>query len=133
MIYNSERRQMTYPEGALVLCQDPEGEDHQRYMRTVRTSEVLEEVQQERIVQHAKFGQPDWPDGLLSWSRAAHRARNRCQEAFALGRGTWRHILEEEFCEALCAESDENLRDELIQVAAVAVAWVESIDRRESE
>jgi len=44
---------------------------------------------------------------------------------------TWLPILEEEFgevCRALNAPED--LREELIQVAAAALAWVEAIDRR---
>jgi len=43
-------------------------------------------------------------------------------------------ILGEEFgeaCEAALMEVDTELRKELIQVAAVAVNWIESIDSRQ--
>lgn len=36
----------------------------------------------------------------------------------------------EEVYEALASETVEDLREELIQVAAVAVSWIEAIDRR---
>jgi hypothetical protein len=42
---------------------------------------------------------------------------------------TWAHILTEEFYEALAEADPEKLREELVQVAAVAVAWVECLDR----
>lgn len=45
------------------------------------------------------------------------------------GRLTWRHILAEEVMEAMGESNPASLRKELIQVAAVAVAMVESIDR----
>lgn len=43
---------------------------------------------------------------------------------------TWRHILAEEMFEALAESDPAKLRAELVQVAAVAVQWVEAIDRR---
>jgi len=46
------------------------------------------------------------------------------------GRVTWRAILEEEVAEAYAETDPEKLRAELVQVAAVAVKWVEAIDRR---
>jgi len=48
---------------------------------------------------------------------------------------TWSHILSEEHSEAVEAAVRGNtsaLREELIQVAAVAMAWVEDLDRRET-
>ena len=42
----------------------------------------------------------------------------------------WVGILMEEVGEAMQAQSASALRAELIQVAAVAVSWVEAIDRR---
>lgn len=43
----------------------------------------------------------------------------------------WSHILLEEVFEAMCETEPEPLRTELIQVAAVCVAWVEDLDRRQ--
>lgn len=62
------------------------------------------------------------------------RAKYLCGIAARAGRTTWAVILVEELAEAVAAAARGDragLRAELIQVAAVAVAWVESIDRRE--
>lgn len=74
---------------------------------------VLGEVADERARQDAKWGQQDHEVGI------------------------WLGILGEEFGEVAkeIAESQarpldvEHLREELVQTAAVAVAWVEAIDR----
>jgi hypothetical protein len=60
----------------------------------------------------------------------ADRLRLACQVAAELGVITWADIFEEEVAEALAEVDLERLREELLQVAAVAVAWVEAIDRR---
>lgn len=119
---------------------------------------VLSEVVAERIAQDAKWGQQDHPDadpvilarlntvGMYGtpWAVAvrlaqeyeiptAARAKVICQtEALGVG-ATWIGIAVEELAEALeaAATGDPNkLRGELLQVAAVAIAWVEAIDRR---
>lgn len=96
---------------------------------------VLEDVRAERYAQDVKWGEQNHPDGTGRpgdvW--VADAARAQCQAAFAAGRGTWRDVLTEEFEEAMAETDPEKLRTELIQVAAVAVAWVEAIDRRGSD
>jgi hypothetical protein len=95
--------------------------------------DVLDEIAAERRRQEAKWGEQNHPDGtrLTDVDRvAAEAARRECEQAFAAGTGTWRLILEEEIREAFAESSPEALRAELIQVAAVAVAWAEAIDRR---
>jgi hypothetical protein len=80
----------------------------------------------------AKFGsQTSVPDGTTdAFAPECRNARAACQDAFAHGFGTWQMILEEEFWEA-CTESDPaKLRAELLQVAAVALRWVDAIDSR---
>jgi NTP pyrophosphatase (non-canonical NTP hydrolase) len=75
---------------------------------------TLGDVSNERARQDAKWGEQNHDDG------------------------TWGLILGEEFgetCEAALAvafgNADPNrVREELVQVAAVAVAWIECIDRR---
>lgn len=100
------------------------------------------EVMDERSRQDAKWGIQNHPDlppfeeahaspnawfGLPS----ADDARDACEAAFKNGRGSYAHIFVEEVCEAIEAAPDPvKLREELIQCAAVAVAWVECIDRR---
>lgn len=93
---------------------------------------VAREVIQERVRQEAKWGEQNHPDGTGGplWEDHARSQRRMCDEAFSNGNGTWRHVLSEEFAEALAERDPAKLRAELIQVAAVAVAWVEAIDRR---
>jgi hypothetical protein len=95
------------------------------------TIEVLRQVNAERQAQEAKWGEQNHPDGTgsLSYAARALQAKYQCQQAAEEGRITYRHILEEEVWEAFAESDPTKLRDELIQVAAVAVAWVEKLDR----
>ena len=92
---------------------------------------VLHDVQRERDAQHAKWGEQNWPDGTGSdfQKGGAEWAKRRTDEAAVDGSLTYEHILTEEFFEALAESDKSKLRTELIQVAAVAVAWVEKLDR----
>lgn len=97
---------------------------------------MLEEVAAERAAQDAKWGQQNHPDGTgpLAYTPAtADDARRICDREHAAGRGTFAQILAEEFAEAIEEPTPPLLRIELIQVAAVAVAWVEAIDRRSAQ
>jgi hypothetical protein len=100
-------------------------------------NDVLAEVAEERARQDAKWGEQNHPDG----TGAAHTlrdvaeldqdfAKRRCDQAFQQGRGSWEHILYEEFCEAMAEDDPVRLRAELLQLAAVAVHWIEAIDAR---
>lgn len=92
---------------------------------------VLAEVLDERRRQDAKWGEQNHPDGTGGFPEEmdAHAAKMVCQNAAEGGYLDWLHILREEVAEAF-ASVGPDLRTELIQVAAVAVAWVEAIDRR---
>lgn len=108
---------------------------------------VLWEVNEERTDQDAKWGQQDHADGTggettvfgESFRDFTNVFRSWNDQEFDFDRDTgkwvphvttWAPVLLEEVFEA-CEETDpQKLRAELIQVAAVAVAWVESIDRR---
>jgi len=93
---------------------------------------VLVDVMEERRRQDARWGEQNHPDGTGGIGRreVARRHREACDEATCFGRVTWRDILQEEVSEAFAEDDPAKLRKELIQVAAVAVAWVEAIDRR---
>lgn len=104
---------------------------------------VLADVRMERERQHRKWGEQNHPDGtgdgfadawandcgLNSISFAASEAKRECEAAFRAGAGTYTHILMEEMFEALAESDKAKLRAELVQIAAVAVAWVEKLDR----
>lgn len=93
---------------------------------------VLEEIAAERARQDAKWGEQNHPDGTGGefWKTQARLDQEACDKAFAAGEGTWRKILAEETSEAFAEKDPIRLRKELVQVAAVAVSWVEAIDRR---
>ncbi|GAA4978114.1 hypothetical protein GCM10023205_52510 [Yinghuangia aomiensis] len=93
---------------------------------------VLGAVHCERREQDAKFAEQNHPDGTADADsiERAIRARETCEQAARLGTLTWADILQEEVAEALAEDDPAALRAELVQVAAVAVAWIEAIDRR---
>lgn len=110
---------------------------------------VLDEIRNERARQDVHFGEQNWPDGtgprvpfaghLCYMGQAADDMRRATKAAAGefpgldparYGPLTWRHILLEEVFEALAECDEAKLRVELVQVTAVAVAWVEAIDRR---
>lgn len=93
---------------------------------------VLAEVAEERLAQNARWGEQNHPDGTggAFLEECAAFSKEDCEQATEAGRLTWRHILTEEVAEALAETDPARLRAELIQVAAVAVAHIEAIDRR---
>lgn len=106
---------------------------------------VLGDVVAERARQDIKWGQQNhpsvWPRLGNKFDIAAHhriptatRARLDCDARHADGTGSWLDIAVEELCEAAeVAKDDAACRAELVQLAAVVVAWIECIDRRRNE
>lgn len=96
----------------------------------VRILGVLPEIAAERERQDEKWGEQNHPDGTgPGYRAAAFEARRRCQRAARSGLVTYKDILEEEVYEAFAETDPVELREELVQVAAVAVAWIEKLDR----
>lgn len=96
----------------------------------------------ERARQDVKFGEQNHPDGTgpgAYWPAygnmdfVADAMKRLCQSSGKPGGegDSWFKVLAEEFTEAMAEDDSAKLRAELVQVAAVAVAWVECIDRRE--
>ena len=96
------------------------------------TIDVLREVAAERIRQDTKWGEQNHPNGTGSaeWILQAAAAKNETDRQAKAGSITYLHILSEEVAEAFAENNPERLRAELVQVAAVSVAWIECIDRR---
>lgn len=89
------------------------------------------DVRREREAQMDKWGEQNHQDGIsdLTISSAVDLA-SAYRELNDHGSGTWQTILLEEVYEAMSEKDPAKLRTELIQVAAVAMTWVEAIDRR---
>lgn len=103
---------------------------------TSSTAKVLAETHWERRAQDARWGERNHPDrpSLVHLGSAAREATYwKSENAYRARtcRLAWDGILLEEVYEALAEADVSRLRAELIQVAAVAVAWVEALDRRE--
>lgn len=97
---------------------------------TTATDYVLKEIETERKRQDEKWGLQNYPDGTdWVYQYDAEFFRELCDNAAKSGTLTWRHILREEVYEAFAETDKAKLRAELAQVAAVAVAWIEKLDR----
>lgn len=104
--------------------------------------DVLADVASERIRQFERWGEQDHPSiapvlvndpdvraefyGILTESHA----KRQCERRFAAGGGSFADIAIEEVAEAIAALDDDAREVELIQCAAVFVAWAETIRRR---
>lgn len=97
---------------------------------------VADEVGAEVARQYRRWGTNDeLADGrpVTYWIGPADMARAMCDDAHADGVCSWAHVLVEECAEAVEEATAGNvpaLRAELVQVAAVAQRWIETIDRR---
>ena len=100
--------------------------------RTPSTEAVCVEVWDERLRQDQQWGEQNHPDGtnLPGDYMRSEEAKQYNDWAVDQACLTFRDILFEEVMEAFAENHPDRLRTELIQVAAVAVAWVEAIDRR---
>lgn len=106
---------------------------------------IIEAIKTERARQDAKWGEQNHPSVSPLCAIAqqygdnpiAHHlpitadiARRMCDFRFKQGNGSWADIAVEELCEAIeVGNTPELCRAELVQLAAVCVAWIESIDR----
>lgn len=103
--------------------------------QTASLENVLQHIADERARQDAKWGsQRDHSDGTgldpVSDKIRADLARQACDDSHKAGKDTWRDILTEEVFEAYAESDPIKLREELVQVSAVAVCWIEAIDAR---
>ncbi|MFC5183883.1 nucleoside triphosphate pyrophosphohydrolase family protein [Actinomadura harenae] len=96
------------------------------------TRRVLADVARERQAQDAMWGLQDFPDGtgLPGSEEEADAAKALVEANWKSGALTWWQVLHEEVREAAAESEPAKLRTELVQSAAVAVKWVEALDRR---
>ena len=101
---------------------------------------IFEEIRVERKRQDEKFGEQNYPmvgktlyDILpedYPRSDLLRRQIQKCKERSKTDQFCWFDILLEEICEAFLETEPERQREEMIQVAAVAVAIIEYLDKR---
>ena len=93
---------------------------------------ALEPIVQERKRQDDKWGPQNHLNGTSkTYKIEADNAKEETDKAAREERLTWRHILTEEFWEAMAEEDVPKLEVELVQIQAVAQAWIEALKRRE--
>lgn len=94
---------------------------------------IARDLAEERERQERKWGPQHHPDGTLdvpSRRQARDIQRDAVDAAAVHGEESWYGILLEEVFEAGAEENPQALRKELVQVMAVAGAWIEDIDSR---
>lgn len=99
-------------------------------------NDIASEVIEERLAQLEKWGEQTRPSHYdevfrLQFSRAAERWKEINDARESETEVTWDGVLLEEVYEALAEEDPQRIRAELIQVAAVAMAWVQDLDDQE--
>lgn len=96
-----------------------------------KSATILHEILQERERQDANWGERNHRDGTgRIYRRDAEAAKDRRVRAAERGEVSWHLILDEEVAEAYAEHDPAKLREDLLRVAAVAVAWAQAIDRR---
>ena len=114
---------------------------HPLTIEELPVTRVVNDVLQEIGCQDAKWGQQNHPDFYAAAPTIIERfrlhgivdevtARNACEWRAQTGEISWCDILIEEVAEAIGTENPEDLREELVQVAAVVHQWIACIDRR---
>ena len=111
---------------------------------TARTELVLADVRAHRAEQRARYGDnadlldgtgPDvrWLDTFPSFSSRSTaeliEVRLR-QEYDSQPKPDWMRLVREEVAEAFMESDPVRLREELVQVAALCVSWMETLDAR---
>ena len=111
---------------------------------------IYEEILLERHQQDLKWGVQDHPSISDKISKGPNsnvmdkicryygiptqdKAQYDVEKAAKEGNLSWSHIAVEELSEVISATSEEHRRHELIQLAAVCIAWCENIDRKKKD
>lgn len=108
----------------------------ERDLNDARVS-VLVDALREMTAQDLKWGanrkMPNGTGAPLFTEDLADMMRQRTDEVFRDGEGTWQDILTEEYYEAMAETHPRQLREELIQVAAVCLQWVLALKTQKSK
>ena len=107
---------------------------------------IFADIAVERSRQDEKWGPPTTipngtgPDRMnvaagtgQTYSHVRDTLQQVTDQAMAAGENTFANTLLEEVFEALAEDESGRLREELVQVAAVAVKWISVLDRQSAE
>lgn len=99
---------------------------------TARTN-IHDEIVAEEIRQDEKWGEQNhkFLTGSVT-TEMADRAKAATDASTKNGTLSWELILAEEVFEAFSARTTSELREELVQVAAVTAQWIAAIDRKKA-
>jgi len=99
--------------------------------------DIFEEIRAERRRQDEKWGEQNHSmlhQGYSQfWDEVISKQLTSTRKRIERGNFGWFDILLEEFCEAFLEKEEEGQRKEMIQVAAVAVEIIESLDRKKKK
>lgn len=110
-----------------------------------QTVSVLMEVRERRVAQYTKYGTNETlEDGTgprVQWlvdtepgwdAQTIEGGLRQGYERYERRKGapTWMHLVREEVAEAFMEDDPGRLRDELLDVAALCVSWIEKLDNR---
>jgi len=129
-----------------VTCPDCLKILQDKQKKELNQKKIADEIIAERARQDKKWGEQNHPSirKFLLNTRAPFKpyeiadeykildveeAKRICDLMTARGDCTWADIAIEEMCEAVCTTDENHRREELVQLAAVVMAWIESIDR----
>lgn len=101
------------------------------------SNNVLRELADRRARNYERFGKQHHPNGGFlegptggTWQVVGAHLENIARTQLEKHHNTsWAAILSEEVGEALVAATPEQIREELLDVAAVCLAWCEDLDR----
>ncbi len=109
------------------------------FLSRIASNPLFAAIQREQDRQIAKWGVQDHPSfdaNAIKEERVTLCNTLKGMVDASARRGTlvWEEIMSEEVAEAFCEmDNDENLKAELIQIAAVALSWIESINRKKAQ
>lgn len=123
---------------------DPEASTNETEDILKNENHIYFQIKEERINQLSKWGVQNHEsyEPNVSHGEAMTKFFNIPSEAEAKKKvdqpttpddPTWTAIAIEELAEAVSADNESSLREELIQLAATIVAWIENIDRRKAK
>jgi hypothetical protein len=126
-------------EGSALYVPDHKGDAHLSALALLVSAieerdGVIQDIIDERKRQDAKWGVQNHPmisedSSSDDYKELANIYKGICHEKSKRQKATWDSILLEEVMEVFAEDTPERQRAELVQVAAVAVAMIQSIDR----